>query len=418
MAYTSGFFDAVDQGGGDYDRVYSAASFAHYFSLLVKNGVFLNPTAALQVKASSSPDMHISVQPGSGWINGYYITVEDGTPEVLTVPTANPSLPRIDSVIMGLNYIDREIQLYIKSGAVSSNPVPASLQRDSDLYELELAQINVAAGAGSITQSNITDTRTDSFRCGIVAGAIDQIDATELFAQFTDEFNTWFADLQAQLSGDIATNLQNQINEMKNPDSSGSLQAQINLKVNTSDKASKSEAEGATNDSKWMTPAKVLSLLKAQKSTLEDIKYYAGLAFGSTSGTETVITPSLLSESSHSGLKSGENSNTLQYQYVLQGDSEDSVFCYSNSVAAMTGQSYKDGTCEYSSETTIQVGGIIFDSDTSDLFNEVNWVALFGKVLPNGTAIVITTVYTRTSGSGYSYRDESISSSKLTCRYM
>lgn len=36
MSYTSGFFDAVDQGGGDYDRVYSASSFAHYFSLLVK----------------------------------------------------------------------------------------------------------------------------------------------------------------------------------------------------------------------------------------------------------------------------------------------------------------------------------------------------------------------------------------------
>lgn len=216
MSYTSGFFDAIDQGGGDYDRVYSAATFAHYFSLLVKNGVFPDPSTGLQVRASSSPNMQVSVSPGSGWINGYYITVPDNSPEVLTVPTANPSLSRYDSVIMGLNFVDREIQLYIKSGAVSASPSPVTLQRDNDLYELELARISVGAGAASITQSMITDTRSDSTRCGIVAGMIDQIDTTDLFAQYDDAFQTWFADLQAQLSGNIAANLQKQINQLKN----------------------------------------------------------------------------------------------------------------------------------------------------------------------------------------------------------
>lgn len=55
MSYTSGFFDAMDLGGGNYDREYSAAVFAHYFSLLVKNGVFPDPSTGMQVKASSSP---------------------------------------------------------------------------------------------------------------------------------------------------------------------------------------------------------------------------------------------------------------------------------------------------------------------------------------------------------------------------
>lgn len=215
MSYTSGFFDAVDLGGGNYDREYSAAVFAHYFSLLVKNGVFPDPSTGMQVKASSSPDMHVSVQPGSGWINGYYITVPEDSPEVLTVPTANPSLSRIDSVIMGLNYVEREIQLYIKSGAVSASPSAVSLQRDNDLYEMELAQITVAAGVASISQANITDMRQNTSRCGIVKGTIDQIDTTDLFAQYDDAFQTWFADIQAQLSGDVATNLQNQINQLK-----------------------------------------------------------------------------------------------------------------------------------------------------------------------------------------------------------
>lgn len=245
MSYTSGFFDAIDQGGGDYDRVYSAATFAHYFSLLVKNGVFPDPSTGMQVKASASPDMHVSIQPGSGWVNGYYITVPENGPEVLTVPTANPSLSRIDSVIMGLNYVEREIQLYIKSGAVSASPSAVSLQRDNDLYEMELAQITVAAGVASISQANITDMRQNTSRCGIVKGTIDQIDTTDLFAQYDEAFQTWFADIQAQLSGDVATNLQNQINQLKGN------------KVNVSDKANTAQAQTGTDDTKWMSPLKV-----------------------------------------------------------------------------------------------------------------------------------------------------------------
>lgn len=255
MSYTSGFFDAVDLGGGEYDREYSAAVFAHYFSLLVKNGVFPDPSTGMQVKASVSPDMHVSVQPGSGWVNGYYITVPENGPEVLTVPTANPSLPRIDSIIMGLNYVEREIQLYIKSGAVSASPSAVSLQRDNDLYEMELAQITVAAGVASISQANITDMRQNTSRCGIVKGTIDQIDTTDLFAQYDDAFQTWFADIQAQLSGDVATNLQNQINNLKDG------------KVNISDKATTAQAQAGTDNNKWMTPALVKTLLDAFKAS-------------------------------------------------------------------------------------------------------------------------------------------------------
>lgn len=245
MAYTSGFFDAIDQGGGNYDRVYSAATFAHYFSLLVQNGVFPNPSTSMQVKALSNPDMRVSIQPGSGWVNGYYITVDNNTPEQLTVPTANPSLSRIDSVIMGLNYVDREIQLYIKSGAVSASPSAVSLQRDNDLYELELAQITVSAGMASVSQANITDMRQNTSRCGIVKGAIDQIDTTDLFAQYDTAFHTWFNNIQEQLSGNVATNLQNQINELKNG------------KVSVSDKATTEQAQTGTNDTKWATPLTV-----------------------------------------------------------------------------------------------------------------------------------------------------------------
>lgn len=213
MAYNSGFFDAVDQGSGNYDRVYNAADFAHYFSLLVKNGVFPDPSSGLQVKASTTPNMQVSVLPGSGWINGYYITVSSA--EALTVPTAHASLSRIDSIIMGLDYSDRQIKLYIKSGAASASPIPPTLQRNSDKYELELARITLAAGTASISQTIITDMRANTTRCGIVSGTVNQIDTTDLFAQYDSAFQSWFSGIQSQLSGNVAANLQAQITQNK-----------------------------------------------------------------------------------------------------------------------------------------------------------------------------------------------------------
>jgi len=212
LSIYTGFFDAVESGG-EFDRVYSAEDFARYFSLFIGNGVFPNPSSGLQVVAQASPNMNVSVSAGDGWINGYYIRLDAS--EMLTIPTAPSSLNRIDSVIMGLDYTNRQIALYIRSGAVSANPTPVVLQRDSSVYELELAQILVNESVASILQSNITDMRPNSARCGIVSGTVSQIDTTGLFAQYNEAFSEWFETLQDELSGDVATNLQNQINSIK-----------------------------------------------------------------------------------------------------------------------------------------------------------------------------------------------------------
>lgn len=215
MAYHSGFFDAVDQGGGNYDRVYSASDFAHYFSLFVGDGVFLKPSTSLQVTAKASPGMAVTVNPGSGWIKGYYLTIPIGESETLTIPTAHASLPRIDSVIMGLDFTNRQIRLYVKSGTAAASPSPATLTRTSSLHELELAQVTVAAGVISVTQANIKDMRYDVNRCGLVKGLIDQIDATAFFNQYQAQFNTWFENLQTNLNDDAAGFLYNQVTQIQ-----------------------------------------------------------------------------------------------------------------------------------------------------------------------------------------------------------
>lgn len=258
MSYTSGFFDAVDQGNGNYDRIYDAASFANYFSLLIKNGVFPNPSTGLQVKASSAPNMTVSVQPGSAWINGYYFTLKD-TPEILTIQS-NATLFRIDSVILGLNYTSREIKPYVRSSAVSSAPSAVTLQRDGSVYELELARVLVGPGVTQIVQTNITDMRTNTASCGIVAGTIDQIDTTDLFAQYSAAFNDWFEGIKADLGEDVAGNLLTKIQNLEQS------------KLNISSKATKTEVEAGTDDSKYMTPASAAGKLNvSNKATKDDL---------------------------------------------------------------------------------------------------------------------------------------------------
>ena len=213
MSITSGFFDAVETSSGVYDRVYNAADFAHYFSLFIGNGVYPDPSTGLQVKANAVPNMGVSISAGNGWINGYYITLDAA--ESRSITTANATLSRIDSVVIGLNYTTRSITLYVKTGAPSANPIAPALTRNTSTWELELAQILVAAGAANITQSAITDMRSNKSRCGIVSGVVDQIDTTGLFAQYTAAFNEWFTGVKETLTTDVAGNLQSQINTNK-----------------------------------------------------------------------------------------------------------------------------------------------------------------------------------------------------------
>lgn len=257
MSFTSSFFDAV-LVGDSYDREYAAEDFAQYFASFIANGVFPNPATQLQVIANITANMQVLVSPGKGWINGYYCTNDQNYP--LSISPANGSYKRIDAIVLRWSESDRNILPVVKTGTPSSSPTVPSLTRNSQIYELMLATVTVNAGATSITQAMITDKRSDSTVCGWVKGVVDQIDTTNLFAQYDSAFQTWFADIQAQLSGDVATNLQNQINQLQS------------TKVNVGDKATSSEATMGTNDSKWMTPKTVKEVVTPASKTVLDTR--------------------------------------------------------------------------------------------------------------------------------------------------
>ena len=198
----SAFFNSVNN-----DRVYNAQSFAEYFASFIANGVFPNPSNNLQVFAYDG--FQLKVSPGKAWINGYFYVNDDDLYITLDLPDA--VLSRIDAVVLRYSLADRNIKVAVKKGAFSSSPTPPTLQRDASIYELCLAQVYVAAGATSITQADITDTRLSTELCGIVHAVVDQVDTQTLWEQYESEFYTWFYGIQDILDESTAGNLLNMI---------------------------------------------------------------------------------------------------------------------------------------------------------------------------------------------------------------
>jgi hypothetical protein len=222
----SGFFNSNitgydDEGMPIYDRAQEASFFAKYFSSFIGNGIYPNPSTSMQVLKNEG--MSVVVSAGCCFINGYFGWVEEN--ETLAIETAD-SLARIDRVVARLNFVDRTIDLVVKKGTPSSNPIPVDIERTSDYYEIVLANVKVNANVSKITQANITDMRLDTSVCGIVTGVIDQVDTSTLINQYlswyeelteqaeTDmqsrekSFDDWFEEMKDKLSGDVAGKLQ------------------------------------------------------------------------------------------------------------------------------------------------------------------------------------------------------------------
>lgn len=222
MAEKSSFFTSLNG-----DRKYKSSDFAEYFGTFISNGVFPNPNTNLQVTANE--DMTITIAPGYAWINGYmYSNTEDLK---LRLEYADGSLNRIDRVVIRLDMINREIKIHVKKGEFSNSPAAKELQRDQDIYELGIADINITAGVLVIEQNNISDTRLNSDLCGMVNSLI-KVDPAILTDKLESDFYKWFEDIKGILNEDVAGELTNRIIEIEKQISSMELTAENVLMEN------------------------------------------------------------------------------------------------------------------------------------------------------------------------------------------
>ena len=191
MALKFGFFNSVNG-----DRKYNADDISNYFLKLISNGVFATPSNAMQVQASAG--MTVNVSAGWAFINCKWL--ENTAEYPLTLDAADVVLNRIDRIVLRLSESPRTMGIYIKKGIPASTPTPPELSRTKGtIWELSLAKIRINAGVTEITQAMITDERADADLCGWVTGLIDQIDTTNLFAQFTNAFNNWFSEIKDEV---------------------------------------------------------------------------------------------------------------------------------------------------------------------------------------------------------------------------
>lgn len=256
MSVSSGFFNSLNG-----DRKYNAAQMSAIFDGLIIDGVFASIGTAFAVNAAGGLTVNVGI--GKAWFDHTWTVNDSILP--MTAPEAEVLLDRIDAVVLEVNGTEsvRENTIKFVKGNPSSAPLRPTLTNEGNVHQYPLCYIYRKYGTAVINQADITPmvgTESTPF----VTGILQTISLDELLGKWQDEldrftdarsqevddwiaqeesdFTTWFnemkADLQQeqtvldqwiaseqadflawynqmkdQLSGDVAGNLQLEINK-------------------------------------------------------------------------------------------------------------------------------------------------------------------------------------------------------------
>lgn len=256
MSVSSGFFNSLNG-----DRKYNAAQMSAIFDGLIIDGVFASIGTAFAVKAAGSLTVNVGV--GKAWFDHTWTVNDSILP--MTAPEAEVLLDRIDAVVLEVNGMEsvRENTIKFVKGNPSSAPSRPTLTNEGNVHQYPLCYIYRKYGTAVINQADITPmvgTESTPFVTGILQTvSLDELlgkwqdeldrftdarsqEVDDWIAQEESDFTTWFdkmkADLQQeqtvldqwiaseqadflswynqmkdQLSGDVAGNLQLEIDK-------------------------------------------------------------------------------------------------------------------------------------------------------------------------------------------------------------
>lgn len=258
MSVSSGFFNSLNG-----DRKYNAAQMSAIFDGLIIDGVFASIGTAFAVKAAGGLTVNVGI--GKAWFDHTWTVNDSILP--MTAPEAEVLLDRIDAVVLEVNGMEsvRNNTIKFVKGNPSSAPSRPTLTNEGNVHQYPLCYIYRKYGTAVINQADITPmvgTESTPF----VTGILQTISLNELLGKWQDEldrftdarskevddwiaqeesdFTAWFnkmkADLQQeqtvldqwiaseqadflawynqmkdQLSGDVAGNLQLEIDKEK-----------------------------------------------------------------------------------------------------------------------------------------------------------------------------------------------------------
>lgn len=179
MAVTSGFFDGKGPYGQD--------DLLRYYDNIYQSGVSVNDAGAMTMAVAGRTG-GVTIAPGFAIIRGAWLY--NDTAKTLTV-AADPNYTRIDRVVLRLGYSAKTCDIILKSGTPGSNPVAPNLTRNTEYWELSLAQVQITK-TGGIT---VHDERAIVSVCG----AIRPKNLTEyqtMIAAFQSQWDAWFDEQQ------------------------------------------------------------------------------------------------------------------------------------------------------------------------------------------------------------------------------
>lgn len=212
MAVRSGFFDSVNG-----DRKYDALDMSSIFDGIIEDGIF--STIENAFKVAPGEGLQVTVDTGKAWFNHTW-TVNDAL-YPLSIEAPDITLDRYDAVVLEINAGSsvRANSLKIVKGTAASEPQKPRLTSTEEIHQYPLAYIKVNHGASSIQAKDIEIT-VGRGECPFVRGPLEVMSIDEIYAKWEQEFSDWFDNIQAQLEGDIATNLQRQIDTINQKENS------------------------------------------------------------------------------------------------------------------------------------------------------------------------------------------------------
>lgn len=159
-----GFFDAIQDSNGHYDREYNAQQWNEPFRALVTTGVMKGAYNQLEVTANGA-NMVSAVKSGIAFIEGrfYY---NDALVELIH-DTEVMGLSRIDRIVVRMDSRTeaRHVKTFIKKGVPSTSPIAPTLTQAPTVYEISLAQVRVVGGQTYIAADAVTDERGKDVIC-------------------------------------------------------------------------------------------------------------------------------------------------------------------------------------------------------------------------------------------------------------
>ena len=189
MSVSSGFFNSLNG-----DRKYNAAQMSAIFDGLIIDGVFASIGTAFAVKAAGGLTVNVGV--GKAWFDHTWTVNDSILP--MTAPEAEVLLDRIDAVVLEVNGMEsvRNNTIKFVKGNPSSAPSRPTLTNEGNVHQYPLCYIYRKYGTAVINQADITPmvgTESTPF----VTGILQTISLDELLGKWQDELDR-FTDARSQ----------------------------------------------------------------------------------------------------------------------------------------------------------------------------------------------------------------------------